>query len=74
MNFVEAAPLVMTQGSRSPEQVPGQGHPEQVRKNALAYLWRTKISKKRPFSASSEILNFVIFENRTIIRNEVKTG
>ena len=38
-----------------------QGRPEQVRKNAFAYLWRA-------FSASSEILNF---ENRTIIEGDM---
>ncbi len=33
-----------------------QGRPEQIRKNSFAYLWPTKISKKRAFSAYSEIL------------------
>ncbi len=44
-----------------------QGRPEKVHKNAFAYLWPTKMSKKRAFSASSEILNF---ENRTIIEED----
>ena len=45
-----------------------QWRPEQVRKNAFAYPWPTKMSKKRAFSASSEILNF---ENRTIIKGDM---
>ena len=35
--------------------------------STFAYLWPTKMGKKRAFSASSEILNF---ENRTIIKED----